>query len=82
MNPLYVMAAIATGIGFWCGGVIVFHDDKLEGLTTAAGMWVASGIGIAVGFGYFTLATMTALLTIFMFSSFVWDVEKRIKGSE
>lgn len=80
VNPLYVMAAIATGIGFLCGGVIIYHENKLEGLTTAAGMWVASSIGIAVGFGYFALATITTLLTIFMFSSLVWEVEHKFRN--
>ncbi len=80
VNPLYVMAAIATGIGFLCGGVIIYHENKLEGLTTAAGMWVSAGVGITVGFGYFTLATMATILTIFMFSELLWDVESKLKG--
>lgn len=79
INPLYVIAAIATGIGFLCGGVIIYHENKLEGLTTAAGMWVAAGIGIASAFGLFALATLATVLTILIFSEVLWDVEEKIR---
>src|SRR3990167_2206893 len=55
-DPLRIAAAIVMGIGFLCGGVIVFKDSTLQGLTTAAGLWVGAGIGMAVGYGFILLA--------------------------
>lgn len=80
-DPLRVAAAIIMGIGFLGGAQIIYHDNKLEGVTTAAGMWVATGIGIAIGFGYFTLAIISTILTIFIFST-LWDVEERFKKAD
>ncbi len=75
--PMQIPAAIITGIGFLGAGLIILKEDKLQGLTTAAGLWVSCGIGIAVGFRFFLLAIVTALLTLFIFSEF-WKVEERI----
>src|SRR3954467_3887596 len=50
-NPLIIASAIVTGLGFLCGGVIIFQNHHLSGLTTAAGLWLTAGIGMAVGFG-------------------------------
>jgi len=80
-DPLRVAAAIIMGIGFLCGAQIIYHDNKLIGVTTAAGMWVATGIGIAIGFGYFTLAIISTILTIFIFST-LWDVEASFKKKD
>src|SRR3989344_8837875 len=50
-DPLRVAAQIITGIGFLGAGVIIFRESRVEGITTAAGLWVAAGIGMASGFG-------------------------------
>lgn len=76
-NVTYVTAAVIMGIGFLCGGVIVFQNHALQGLTTAAGIWLTAGIGMAVGFGeyylsIFTTATMLIVLTV------LWHVENKI----
>src|SRR5688572_12351521 len=47
-DPLRMAAGIVMGVGFLCGGVIVFKDSTLVGLTTAAGLWVAAGLGMVV----------------------------------
>ena len=65
-------------IGFIGGGLIIFHGEKVRGLTTAAGLWVAAGIGIAVGYGLFTIAITATILTLFVFSS-IWFVEVWVK---
>lgn len=80
-DPLRVAAAIVMGIGFLCGGLIIYHENKLLGLTTAAGMWVATGVGIAVGFGYFTLAVITSALCLFIFST-MWEFEEKVRKSD
>jgi putative Mg2+ transporter-C (MgtC) family protein len=79
LDPLMRLASsIIMGIGFLCGGLIIYHDNKLFGLTTAAGMWVATGIGIAVGFGLYMVAIFSTILTIFVFST-LWDVEQKVQ---
>jgi putative Mg2+ transporter-C (MgtC) family protein len=57
MDPLRLAAQIVSGIGFLGAGVILRREnDSISGLTTAAMIWGAAGIGIAVGAGFFTEA--------------------------
>lgn len=56
-----VASGIVTGIGFLGAGMIITHSGKVEGLTTAAGLWVVAAIGMAVGVGWYLIATITAL---------------------
>ncbi|WP_141433794.1 MgtC/SapB family protein [Bacillus sp. 03113] len=54
MDPLRLAAQIVSGIGFLGAGVILRRgNDSISGLTTAALIWGAAGIGIAVGAGYY-----------------------------
>jgi putative Mg2+ transporter-C (MgtC) family protein len=58
-----VIQGILTGIGFLCAGVIMKEGFTISGLTTAASMWAASGIGILVGVGLYMAAMSLALLS-------------------
>lgn len=78
-DPMRVAAGIITGIGFLGAGLIIFRESKLQGLTTAASLWVAAGIGMAVGYGLYALAVFTTLLTLFVFTM-LWYIEKKIKS--
>ena len=49
-DPLRVAAAIVMGIGFIGTGIAAVSSAHHGGLTTAAGIWVAAGIGMASGF--------------------------------
>ncbi|MDE2001704.1 MAG: MgtC/SapB family protein [Patescibacteria group bacterium] len=73
---LHVAAQIVTGIGFLGAGIIFFNEKKVQGLTTAAGIWVAAAIGMAIGFGFYGVAIFATLLTILVFI-FLLPVEKR-----
>ena len=54
MDPLRLAAQIISGIGFLGGGVILRREnDSIIGLTTAAMIWGAAGIGITVGAGFY-----------------------------
>ncbi len=65
MDPLRLAAQIVSGIGFLGAGVILKKDnDTITGLTTAAMIWGASGIGIAVGSGYYIEAVVGVILII------------------
>ncbi|HEY4500096.1 MAG TPA: MgtC/SapB family protein [Candidatus Paceibacterota bacterium] len=67
VDPTRIAAQIVVGIGFLGGGMIIFQDSKLQGLTTAAGVWVAAAIGMAVGFELYQLAIVGTLLALGVF---------------
>lgn len=65
MDPLRLAAQIVSGIGFLGAGVILRRgNDSISGLTTAAMIWGAAGIGIAVGAGFFLEAFAGVVLLI------------------
>lgn len=66
MDPLRLAAQIVSGIGFLGAGVILRRtDDSISGLTTAAMIWGAAGIGIAVGAGFYIPAIVAVLIVLF-----------------
>jgi len=74
VNQTRIISQIATGIGFLGAGVIIFHEKKLQGLTTAATIWIAAAIGATVGFGAYLVAGFAAALTVFILSV-LWKLE-------
>ncbi len=65
MDPLRLAAQIVSGVGFIGAGVILKKGhDSVSGLTTAALIWSASGIGISVGAGFYLAATIAVSLLI------------------
>ncbi len=64
-DPGRLAAGIVTGMGFLGAGTIFRDKDHVRGLTTAASIWAVSGIGIAVGTGYY-LAALVAAAIIFL----------------
>ena len=77
-DPIRIAAAIITGIGFISGGVIIFRGDTLHGVTTAAGLWIAAAVGIAVGYGLYSIAIFASILTLVVFTG-MWYLENRFK---
>ncbi len=65
-DPLRIIAGIATGVGFLGAGVIIFRRDHIEGLTTAATLWLVAALGCAVGFGWYFLSFAAAILAFFI----------------
>ena len=59
-----VAHTIVTGVGFLGAGIIVSKGDKIQGLTTAAGVWVMAAIGIACGTGMYIPALCAAILIL------------------
>ncbi|MBR0443473.1 MAG: MgtC/SapB family protein [Clostridia bacterium] len=60
-----IAAQVVTGIGFLGAGVILVKRDlTVTGLTTAAGLWATSIIGLAYGFGHFEAALAATLLLL------------------
>ena len=59
-----VAAQIVTGIGFLGAGAIMRTNAGIQGLTTAATIWVNAAIGVAAGGGEFHLAVITTGVTL------------------
>ena len=60
-----IAAQVVTGIGFLGAGIILIKRDfTVTGLTTAAGMWTTSIIGLAYGYGFYEAGLLATLLVI------------------
>ncbi len=61
-----VMQGIVSGIGFLGAGAIIKleRDERIEGLTTAAGIWMVSAVGMAAGMGMEVMALATTLIAL------------------
>ncbi len=66
-DPTRIASQIIVGIGFLGAGSIILHGSQLRGLTTAGGLWITAGIGMAAGFGFYSLAVIAAALVLFVF---------------
>lgn len=65
MDPLRLAAQIVSGVGFLGAGVILRKgNDSITGLTTAAMIWGAAGIGIAVGAGFYLDALAAVVIVV------------------
>ncbi len=76
-----VVQGIITGIGFLGGGVILQleAERRIEGLTTAASIWVAAGLGVACGAGLWTLVAVGLVAAVLMLTAgnLIEDAVKR-----
>ena len=63
-DPSRVAAQIVSGIGFIGAGAIMVDRHSVHGLTTAAGIWVSAGIGMATAAGMYVLAVATTVLSL------------------
>lgn len=66
-DPSRIASQIIVGIGFLGAGSIMLSGPRVVGLTTAGGLWVTAGIGMAVGFGFYNLAIIATVLVLGIF---------------
>ena len=80
VDPSRIAAQVVSGIGFLGAGAIIRFPQGVRGLTSAAGIWSVSGIGLACGIAQYKPAIMTTLLTLVIFAVFsrinLWLDEK------
>jgi putative Mg2+ transporter-C (MgtC) family protein len=76
-----VVQGVVAGMGFLGGGAILKLSDerRIEGLTTAAGIWLTAAIGIAVGLGRMASATVGAILALIVLG-FLVRLSQRLQG--
>ena len=77
VDPTRIAAQVVTGVGFLGAGSILRQGELVRGLTTAASIWVAASLGMAVGFGYYRLALfVTVIVVVVLFA--MKPVEERL----
>lgn len=83
-DPSRMAAQIVSGVGFLGAGMIFVQKQTVTGLTTAAGIWATSGIGMAIGAGMYVVGISTTLILVlaqkFMHSHFTWLQTAKIKN--
>jgi len=57
-NPAQLAAAVVGGIGFIGAGVIIHRGANVQGVTTAATLWANASMGVALGLGFYGIATL------------------------
>lgn len=66
MNPVQIAGSIVIGIGFIGAGLASWKNGGHVELTTTSGIWVAAGIGMACGFGFYVEAIFATLVALFI----------------
>ena len=71
-DPTRIIHGVVTGVGFLGAGAIIRREGMTHGLTTAASIWMASAIGVAVGVRAYTLAVTGTVLALIILEVFRW----------
>jgi len=61
-----IAAQIVSGIGFLGAGLIIKDGASVRNLTTAASLWVAGAVGMAIGFQFYAIAIIAAIAAAFV----------------
>jgi putative Mg2+ transporter-C (MgtC) family protein len=61
-NQSRMAAGLVAGVGFLGAGAILRTDERVSGLTTAAGIWVTAAIGLLIGSGFWILGVGVTIL--------------------
>ena len=75
-----LLGAIVTGIGFLGAGALIKSSDKVFGFTTAASIWFFAILGLSVGLGEYTSASIIYVM-VWIVAIFDKDLEKNAIGS-
>ena len=67
-DPIRTIEAVTAGIAFLGAGAIFRSRGSVKGMTTAAGMWLAGALGVAVALGYYLIAVAVAGLALVVFT--------------
>lgn len=74
-DPFRLAAQVISGIGFLGAGTILHQGTNVQGLTTAASLWVVAAIGLATGAGLFFPAIVTCVFA-FLILTYIHHIEK------
>ncbi len=79
-----VIQGLIAGVGFLGAGTILkgHAEEKVQGLTTAAGIWMTAAIGMAAGLGLEVTAVLSTLLALAIFSIVPWIIRRMDKSAD
>lgn len=77
MDPARIAASIVLGVGFIGAGSIIGAGGHVQGITTAATLWIVAAIGLTVGTGNYLIGLVTAILVVLILQ--LRKIEKSIK---
>ncbi len=77
-DPSRIISNIIVGIGFIGAGAILKKGDKVEGTTTAAGLWAVAAVGVTVGVGLYKEAALVTIMIYGILQS-LWIIERKIR---
>jgi len=63
-DPIRAIEAVTAGVAFLAAGTIIQSRAQISGLTTGASMWLAGAVGVACGFGFFSIAVLATALAL------------------
>ena len=76
-----LLAGVITGVGFIGAGAVIRGGNEIHGVTTAASIWLVTGIGIACGFGMYDIALgVTAISLIVLWG--LGPLDRRIRKDD
>lgn len=61
-----ISAQIVTGIGFLGAGLILKDGASVRNLTTAASLWFAAAVGMTIGYGFYAIAVIAGVVSVFV----------------
>lgn len=79
-DPARVAAQVVTGIGFLGAGSILRRGERLQGITTAATIWLVAALGMGAGAGFYVVAVAGAAVALLVLGGFRWlerSIERR-----
>lgn len=68
-DPIRAVEAVTAGIAFLGAGAIFRSGGSVQGLTTAAGMWLAGAVGVTSALGFYTIAAGTTVLAVIVLAA-------------
>ena len=80
-DPIRVVEAVTAGVAFLAAGVVIFTRGEVQGLTTGAGMWLASAIGLCCGLGLWQIGIFACFLAMIVLG-LLQAVSARIAAAE
>jgi putative Mg2+ transporter-C (MgtC) family protein len=81
-DPIRAIEAVTAGIAFLGAGAIFQSRGSVQGLTTAAGMWLAGAVGVAVALGFYFIALAVAILAVIVLAVLRAFTHNKTKDAE
>lgn len=66
MSTSRIASQVVVGIGFLGAGLILKDGVNIHNLTTAASVWYAAAIGLALGYGFYAIAVIAGIAAVFI----------------